>query len=439
LVYWAIGFLSIEIFWPGGVPPTSPDGLVAGGVILLGSIAGTWLAIESSERRRGLHRPAGRRYIPRDVAVIIAAHNEEKLIGRTLAAISKSVPHENIFVGNDASQDKTSSVVTLMGCQVLDLVPNRGKAKVLRTLLDHYHLLDRFPIILILDADIEVHEDFLARALPHFDDPRVVAVPGRSRPRWPSHHWPRQNVLITAYRTKLWRMMQFGLRYGQTWKYTNMSTIIPGAMSLYRSSALRQIDIDAPGLVIEDFNMTFELHHRRLGRIAYDARAQVNSQQPQTVGDYVRQIRRWYLGWWQTVRRHGVWASGFWFFMASFTLEMVVNAVFVLLVPIMAIVIGLNHWQPVAFPAWQNFNVKFADVTITGLVLSVLVVDYASTLLIAAIDRKPLMALYGLVFFPLRFLDALMFLVTLPVSLFVRSDGRWTSPTRAAAPSAPGG
>ena len=38
---------------------------------------------------------------------------------------------------------------------------------------------------------------------------------------------------------------------------------------MYRVDVLDQIDIAAPGLVIEDFNMTFEVHAKKLGRIAF--------------------------------------------------------------------------------------------------------------------------------------------------------------------------
>jgi cellulose synthase/poly-beta-1,6-N-acetylglucosamine synthase-like glycosyltransferase len=229
-------------------------------------------------------------------------------------------------------------------------------------------------------------------------------------------------------------MLQFGLRYAQTWRFTNMSTIIPGAMSTYRSSVLRQLEIDAPGLVIEDFNMTFELHHKKLGRIAYDTRAMVDSSQPLTIGDYVRQVKRWYLGWWQTIWRHGVWPSAFWLFMASFTFEMVIYGLFVVTVPIIILVLAMNGWQTVSVPQFlgvlRQGTISFPDV-----LLGVFLADYLMTIVITLIERKPALLFYGLGFFLLRFLDALMFLLTIPLSFFTKSDGRWVHPERKAANS----
>ena len=37
----------------------------------------------------------------------------------------------------------------------------------------------------------------------------------------------------------------------------------------YRTSAIADIEIDASGLIIEDFNMPFRVHARRLGRVAF--------------------------------------------------------------------------------------------------------------------------------------------------------------------------
>ena len=41
-------------------------------------------------------------------------------------------------------------------------------------------------------------------------------------------------------------------------------TIVPGFASMYRTDAVAQIDVTGAGLVIEDFNMTFEIHAKKL-------------------------------------------------------------------------------------------------------------------------------------------------------------------------------
>lgn len=409
-------------------------------LVLFSALVGASIAEEehrwvSRVRMIASRPPPPQRITPRDVAVIMAAHNEEAMIGKTLSALMKIISPGNLFLGSDASTDRTVEIARSFGVHISDLSPNRGKARVLRYLLDTFKLCERFKAILILDADIVVHPDYLTRVLPHFDDPRVAAVPGRSIPLWQPRRGLHQSLFVTAYRIRLWRMLQFGLRYGQTWRYTNMSTIIPGAMSVYRSSILRQLHVDAPGLVIEDYNMTFEVHHRRLGRIAYDTRALISAKQPLTVKDYIRQVRRWYLGWWQTLRRHGFWPSAFWFFTASFTAEMILNGIFLLAVPILAVVLVVNGFQPI--PTWELHGVfiRRGLFSLGDILLGVLLIDYLTTVVVTMIERKPLLLLYGLGFFLFRFIDAFLFIVTIPLSFVARSDGRWVSPKRTEATS----
>jgi hypothetical protein len=57
--------------------------------------------------------------------------------------------------------------------------------------------------------------------------------------------------------------------------------------------------------------------------------------------------------------------------------------------------------------------------------------DYALTLVVAAYERRPILALYGVAFILLRLVDSFMFLSTLPLAFVTSSDGRWVSPARA--------
>src|SRR4029450_7121923 len=97
---------------------------------------------------------------------------------------------------------------------------------------------------------------------------------------------------------------------------------------MYRTRILSSIDIDAPGLAIEDFNMTFEVHARRLGRIAFHpGRAIAYTQDPHTLRDYSKQVERWSLGFWQTLRRHGLHVGRFWCLLAAFVAEVLTSSV----------------------------------------------------------------------------------------------------------------
>lgn len=362
------------------------------------------------------------------VAAIIPAHNEEVTIRRTIEPLTKILPKKNIFVGSDASTDKTVEIVRSLGCNVLDIQPNKGKAAAIVSTLNHFDITKKFKAVIIVDADTEIDERYLERALPLLRDPRVAAVAGHVISRWHPHQYPLWSMFFTAYRIRVYRVLQAVMRYGQTWKYSNVTSIVPGFASIYRTSAIRRITIDAPGLIIEDFNMTFELHKKRLGMVAYDPGVIGFTEDPHTLRDYVRQIKRWDLGFWQTVRRHGVWQSSFWLSLTAFLVEILPYSLLFLLAPVFLLWFATHSFQPLLFSVLGTaWIVQF---TFLDILLGIFLADYVLTVAVAIVERKPVLLLYGLGFGLLRYVDSFMFLYTLPLAFTVKSKGRWTSPKR---------
>lgn len=365
---------------------------------------------------------------PNEVGVIMAAHNEALTIQNTIESVLQITDAKHIYVVSDGSTDATVDIVRSLGCTVEDIQPNQGKARALTHMLKKYNLYDKYKGIMIMDADLKISKDYFSHMLPRFDDPETAAVVSRAVPHWPRHSYPRWNMLITAYRVQLWLVLQFCIRYGQTWRHMNATPIIPGGSSIYRTKVLRKITIDAPGLVIEDFNMTFEVHHKRLGKIAYCWNAKVVDQEPYSVRDFIKQITRWYLGFWQTVRRHGPWFSFFWATTALFSLEMLVSAVAFLLFPVYVAFSILNRLNPTSPFA----GLIATEMTVFSIFFALFAFEYVITAVIAVLERKPLLLVYGLFFIPLRYIEAGVFLMTIPRAFFTNSSGMWKSPKRIA-------
>ena len=125
---------------------------------------------------------------------------------------------------------------------------------------------------------------------------------------------------------------------------------------MYRTDVLPQIEMNPPGLVIEDFNMTFEIYQKRLGKVAFSLGAVAVTQDPDNLRDYVRQIKRWGLGLWQTVRRHPPRLSLFSAMLTLTLIEVVTSCLLLLLVPGVLLVLlmpdlvgGAGTW-PVFWP-----------------------------------------------------------------------------------------
>jgi len=361
------------------------------------------------------------------VAALVPAHNEEHTIQETLEALKRILPSSNIFVASDGSSDKTVEISKKEGVNLVDINPNRGKAGALMYAINFFDLNKRFEVVLIVDADTKLDQSYLRNGLKLFKDPGVVAVAGHAITCWEDHSVPKWSLFFTAYRVRLYRILQAIFRYGQTWKYSSVTTIIPGFASMYRTSALSRIAIDAPGLVIEDFNMTFEIHHKRLGRVAYSPSVLAASHDPITFSDYVKQVRRWNLGFWQTVRRHGIWPSLFWLSLSGFLVELIAFGLVFLAVPLLLLAILFGGVDALSLAIIPGTNI---ELTALDILLGILLADYLLTFITAVIEKKPMLLFYGLGFFILRYIDTVIFLSTLPAAFFISSDGKWKSPTR---------
>ncbi|CAN3701775.1 hypothetical protein MMX123_01773 [Microbacterium sp. MM2322] len=368
-----------------------------------------------------------------DVAVLIAAHNEELVIADAVAAARALVPGRNVFVVSDGSTDATVARAREAGATALEVSPNRGKAGAIRAGLGRFRIAERFPLLLLLDADSRPRTDYLRTGLPLFTTPDVVAVAGRATT---AHDTPgtRMGRFLTAYRERTYVCTQYLHKFGQAAPAADAVAIVPGFASLYRTDVLGRIDIDAPGLSIEDFNMTFEVHAKALGRIAFHPECAIaETQDPALFGDYVRQVGRWNLGFWQTVRRHGIHLGVFWAALAVFIAETILSSLVlaltlpVLLVATAATVVALVVPGGDGELARQVMTV----LPVVPLLLAFVAADLVSTLFACALSGtrpRSTVLLYPL----MRVLDALLCLRALATAFGRASDGRWKSPDRRA-------
>ncbi|MFD6097105.1 glycosyltransferase [Nocardiopsis flavescens] len=370
------------------------------------------------------------------IAVIIPAHNEEPVIGGAISSALGLFPRWDIYVVSDSSRDSTAEIAAKTGVNVLELLTNRGKAGAIEAVIEEFALTENYDGVLILDADTELDQGYVDGVRRQLRDPKVAAVAGFVVSEWKPGERTFVGRTISAYRDRLYFMLQYFMRFGQTWRGTNASFIVPGFASVYRSEALREIEVNPKGLVIEDFNMTFEVQHKRLGRISMRPDTKAYSQDPFTFSDYRKQVGRWTLGFWQTVRRHGIWPSTFWLFLGLYIFEVVVVSAILLLTTLVAGFVLVGTLAGEAFVSVPLVGTSFTAVTaflpLTALAMGLLIPDYMLTCVMTAIRRRPSYLLYGLLFFPIRVVDAFITLRMIPKAWTAQSDGRWSSPDRVA-------
>ncbi|MCA1672954.1 MAG: glycosyltransferase family 2 protein, partial [Actinobacteria bacterium] len=363
------------------------------------------------------------------------AHNEEISIGATLTSVLRLVPAGNVHVIADGCDDDTAAIARALGVNVLELSPARGKAGGIQAAVGHFDLPRRFAVLLIVDADTELDEHYLERGLELLDDQEMVALAGYARASWRPQQLAIVGRFLASYRTRLYIVMQW-MKYGQTWRHTNVTPIVPGFASMYRTEVLSRIDLNPPGLVIEDFNMTFELHRKRLGKIAFTPSVFGTTQDPDNLHDYYRQICRWWLGFWQTLRRHKVWFSWFSAALVLFVLEVLVASLVLVLAGLTVVLLALAPATGGIALGWEWYAAFHSTLTPLvspeNLFLFLFVPDYLLTIAVALWLRRPSLLVYGVAFILIRLIDSTATLWTLQRTWRARSTGRWTSPARRA-------
>jgi cellulose synthase/poly-beta-1,6-N-acetylglucosamine synthase-like glycosyltransferase len=231
----------------------------------------------------------------RTLCVIIPAYNEELVIASSLAALKKVVPVADIYVVSDGSKDSTAAVARKYTKHVLDLKKNLGKAKAIEALLKEYKLLERYEYVLFSDADSVLGAGFMEE-ITKFAKDKPACIVGKV-----SSH---RHGMVSAFRT-----YEYGLShrvFKQAQSAMQVVTVAPGCASLYRSDVLSQLEFSQRTLT-EDFDLTLQIHLKKLGKIIYAPRAVVITQDPETIRDYWKQITRWYTGFWQNLALHKVY------------------------------------------------------------------------------------------------------------------------------------
>ena len=263
---------------------------LAVGLLVVAGLANCLLALVRHRRRARMVWPHPRE-MDVDVSVVLAAFNEERVIGRTLAALSASTyPIAEIVVVDDGSSDATSDVVRLhaLGDPRITLLrqENAGKATALNQGLERA----RGEVVVTLDADTLVTPSTVTNLVRHFavDENRSLgAVAGVVRVG------NRRRNLLTRWQA-LEYLTQIGLERAAQDTLGAIS-IVPGACAAWRREAILTAGGYSSVTLAEDCDLALALH--RLGwRITQDDDAVALTEAPETVDDLLKQRIRWTFG-----------------------------------------------------------------------------------------------------------------------------------------------
>lgn len=241
----------------------------------------------------GLYRKKEKKnYTPtKKFAMIVAAHNEEVVIGKLIDSMQKlNYPKElyDVFVIADNCTDKTAEISRKHGANVFERFnkDKRGKGYALEWMFDKlFKMDDKYDAICIFDADNLVHEDFLKEINSKMLEGYKV-VQGYIDSKNPNDSW-----IATSYSIAFWsqnRMFQLSRNN------VGLSNQLGGTGFAIDTNMLKKLGWGATCLT-EDLEFTCKLvsHGEKVGW-AHDAR--IFDEKPLTLKQSWSQRKRWMQG-----------------------------------------------------------------------------------------------------------------------------------------------
>jgi len=235
------------------------------------------------------------------LALLLPAHNEELIIEATIkSAIAAGQDIEHIYVVNDNSTDKTRQIATrLLGKSNVLNVKRSGKALAVKKATTHFKIIERYDWLHVADADSIFSKDYFHVYRRKLDPEKYAVALGfvqSLRGNWISSY----RALTYTHGQQVDRRIQSAL---------GMITVFPGPVTCLRTDIINKLSFEGPSLT-EDFDITLQVHRKKLGNILYIPQAVNYTQDPQNLSDFCKQNLRWMRGFFQGVKKYGIGLHG---------------------------------------------------------------------------------------------------------------------------------
>ncbi len=249
------------------------------------------------ERIRGNPARANGNFKP-NVAVLVPAYNEEKVIVRTIRSVLNSdYPNLRVIVIDDGSKDATYQIACeaykkeIADGRVLVLThPNGGKAMALNFALDY--VTEEFYVG--IDADTVIANDAISKLIPHFADPKIGAIAGNAKVGNRVNLWTRWQALeyITSQNFERRALDLF-----------HVVTVVPGAIGAWRTAPVKEVGGYPINTVAEDADLTMNLLEHGY-EVIYEDHSLAFTEAPIDAKGLMRQRFRWSFGILQAIWKH---------------------------------------------------------------------------------------------------------------------------------------
>lgn len=238
-----------------------------------------------------------KRVYRKKLALLLPGHNEELIIATTIkSAIKAGQSKRDIYMVDDNSSDRTRKLaIELLGKKNVLTVERSGKAGAVLKAIKHFNIEREYEWLHVADADSIFSPDYFRVYKRKLDSDKYAVAVGfvqSMRGNW-----------ISTYRALTYTYSQYVARRVQSW--LGMISVFPGPITSYRTDILSQLDFNADTLT-EDFDITLQVHRKKLGNIVFIPGAVNYTQDPQTLRDFCKQNMRWQRGFFQGVKKYKI-------------------------------------------------------------------------------------------------------------------------------------
>lgn len=247
----------------------------------------TFIALRGFERPRPL--PKAQTF--RKFAILIPAHNEEKVVGPLLESLRNQEYPEHcidIYVACDACTDGTKDVALRYGAFVLERNDPKhpGKTHNVRWALSKIPL-EAYDAIAMFDADNLAHPLFLSKMNDYLEaHPEAEVIQGYLETKNPHQSWvTRMYALAYWYANRFWQLAR------TNW---GMSATLGGTGLVIRTSCIRRLGWNLKSLT-EDLEFSTQVVLSG-GKIHWNEWAITYDEKPLCYGASHRQRTRWMQG-----------------------------------------------------------------------------------------------------------------------------------------------
>ena len=246
--------------------------------------------------------------------VAFAKPGQESDVSTTLPTTAVGIIDQVLIVDDGSTDDTAVQLQAFFQTQPLavglsDLAPgvrllrhdNVGKAASLNAAL----ALVTTPCVLTLDADTLLAPGSLAAIAGAFADPQTRVACGILMPDRPVSGW-RAKWMLAHQQSEFLRSFLYRL----AWSRHNSLLLVSGACAAFHTSDLRAIGGFRADSWVEDYDVMYRLHayqrdqRRRPCSVAIVPAAWATTDAPTTAASFLRQRRRWFGGFVETLWTH---------------------------------------------------------------------------------------------------------------------------------------